>query len=631
MTVAVALNALVLQAQEFTFKSTTQFVVVNVSAKDKQGRPVEGLTASDFTVLENGTPQKIVAFEYQRLDRNSDPPPVIPEQSEGLTPGAVRFKNRRLLVIFLDRSSLPPAEFWRVQDAALKFVSEQMTPQDVVAVMSYAKKLEVLQEFTADRDQLIKIIGGLAVENDEDEAEEDSEAEFAIFNTDRKLSALEDAVRLVGALPERKALVYFAGGRGGGTGLENQSQLRSTANAAVRANVVIYTVDARGLAAQAPIGNASVASPGGIGIFSGQAILQSQQQRGGEDETLYRLAKETGGKSLLNTNDLAVGLREAQKDLSSYYILGFYSSNTEPDGKFRRIKVEVSRKLAASLDYRNGYFAPKQFSHMTAADRERQLEEALVLGDPMMDIRVALEVDYFQTSGNRYFVPVAVKIPGSAIEFSADQASSRVDFVVQVKNVTGAVAATVRDNLEIKFQPELSNRAVHYDTALLLAPGPYTLKFVARENVTGKMGTFETTFFVPDLATEVDYLPISSVVLSNHRENVTATPAKHPLVQDGEKLVPSVTRVFRPDQQMHVYLEKYHPAAATIRVGFYRGKVKAFESEPMEITDSAVRLSLGLGTLQPGRYTCQVSVLAPGAQRFAFWRAPVAILESSTR
>jgi hypothetical protein len=497
------------------------------------------------------------------------------------------------------------------------------------------------------------VINGLTVGLEDEAADDDdAEAEFMIFNTDRKLGALEDAVRMLGSLAERKALVYFAAGSGGGTGTENQSQLRSTINAAVRANVVFYPVDARGLTAQAPMGNASSASPGGIGLYSGDAARQTAIQLGGEDETLYRLAKETGGKALVDTNDLTLGLREAQKDLSSYYILGYYSSNAEPDGKYRRIKVDVSRKLAASLDYRNGYFASKEFKQFTAADRERQLEEALLLGDPITDIGVAIEVDYFQTERNRYFVPVAVKIPGSAIEFPEGGGGTRLDFIAQVKNVTGAVAATVRDNIEIKLPAEaaaqLANRTVHYDTAFLLAPGPYTLKFVTRENVTGKMGTFETAFFVPDLATEVDYLPISSVVLSNRREKITEAvgtgkkdrgrPAQHPLVQDGEKVIPSVTRVFRKDQQMYVYLESYRPAPGTpqpvtVRVGFYRGKVKAFESEPLQVTGALtplskvpVTLSVPLANLQPGRYTCQVSVLAPTAQKFAFWRAPIVLL-----
>ena len=113
----------------------------------------------------------------------------------------------------------------------------------------------------------------------------------------------------------------------------------------------------------------------------------------------------------------------------------------------------------------------------------------------------------------------------------------------------------------------------------------------------------------------------------------------NPLVQDGEKLVPSVTRVFRKDQEMYVFLEAYQPGAEkTQRVvatlGLYRGNVKAFETAPLQITEGMdprtkavpVRFTFPLSKLEPGRYICQVSVLDPTARRFAFWRAPVVLL-----
>ena len=115
--------------------------------------------------------------------------------------------------------------------------------------------------------------------------------------------------------------------------------------------------------------------------------------------------------------------------------------------------------------------------------------------------------------------------------------------------------------------------------------------------------------------------------------------AEHPLIQDGQKLVPSVTRVFRTDQEMYVYLEAYQPAAQKTElmaatVSFYRGKVKAFETEPLQVADGLnpktkalpLRFSVPLAKLPPGRYTCQVSVLDPTAQKFAFWRAPMVLL-----
>jgi hypothetical protein len=215
------------------------------------------------------------------------------------------------------------------------------------------------------------------------------------------------------------------------------------------------------------------------------------------------------------------------------------------------------------------------------------------------------------------------------------------------------VQGNVRDYQEIKLKGEtagqLTKRTLAYDTGFTLAPGTYTLKFLARENETGKMGTFETKFVVPDLTTQVKYLPISSVVLSNQRQDMStalATAEKdkkliaaNPLVQDNQKLVPSVTRVFKKEQDMYVFLEAYQPEATTTQpivatVSFYRGKVKAFETAPLEVNEGLnakskalpVRFSIPLGKLAPGRYTCQVSVLDPAAQKFAFWRAPIVMV-----
>ena len=113
----------------------------------------------------------------------------------------------------------------------------------------------------------------------------------------------------------------------------------------------------------------------------------------------------------------------------------------------------------------------------------------------------------------------------------------------------------------------------------------------------------------------------------------------NPLVADNQKLVPSVTRVFRQDENMNVYLEAYQPTAEktlpiTATAAFYRGTVKAFESAPLRIADGLdpkskavpLRFSLPLERVQPGSYTCQVTVLQPGLKEFAVWRAPVVLL-----
>lgn len=679
--------------KELRISVTTQLVVEDVLIKGKDGKPIPDLKASDFIVTEDGKPQDIKVFEFQTLEQESSdtpPPSVRPatvsparrEKSEvqPLTtleiaperPGDLKYRNRRLMALFFDMTSMPIQDQRRAQTAALKFLQTQMKPADLVAIMTFSSDVKVLEDFTDDRDLLEKdirslVIGegqGFETSNQDDSAADtgaafqQDDAEFNIFNTDRQLSALETAAKMLGSLNEKKSLVYFASGIQK-NGLDNQAQLRSTINAAIRANVSFYPIDARGLVAQAPLGDATKGSPGGQGMYSGSSARAQTNNFQNQQETLYTLAADTGGKALLDNNDLSMGIVQAQKDMTSYYVIGYYSNNSAQDGHFRRVKITVKDKSAlariAKIDYRQGYYADKQFNKFSESDKEHQLAQALALGDPITDMDLAMELDYFRLARDRYFVPLAVKIPGSEIELArhggAD--STRLDFIGEIRNSKGTTVANVRDNIQVKMKGEsgqqLAKTTLEYDTGFTLPPGSYTAKFLARENETGKMGTYESNFVVPDLTTEQKYLPISSVVLSNQRERLDAALAtaekdkkilaSHPLIENGVKLVPSVTRVFRTDQNLYVYLEAYQPTAETTQpvvanVGFYRGKVKAFETEPLRVSEGLnpktkavpLRFSVPLAKLKPGKYTCQVSVLDPAAQKFAFWRAPVVIL-----
>ena len=671
------------------FQTTTQLVVVNVAAKTKSGEPITGLKPSDFTITEDGKAQQIKVFEYQQMDNSPLAPPVlarrevetaaaspaIPAVKAAIAPsiapakaGEIKYKDRRLLVLFFDQAGMAVAEQLRAQQSALKFLNTQITQSDLVAVMTYSTDLAILQDFTSDRDLLTKVVKGISIgdvgmsngstgsdsEGDTGSAYTSDDTEFNIFNTDRKLAALESAVKMLGSLPEKKALVYFASGMNL-TGIDNQAQLRATVNAAIRGNVAFYPVDARGLVAQAPLGDATQASQGGQGMYSGSSMRSAQSSFQAQQETMYTLASDTGGKALLDNNDLSAGIVQAQKDIASYYILGYYSSNTALDGHYRRIKVQIKSNLTAKLDYRSGYFASKEFKKFDSSDRERQLQEALMLDDPVTDLTLALEIDYFREAKDRYFVPVSVKIPGSDIELArrGGAESTRLDFIGEIRDSKNMLAGTVRDEITVKLKGEntgqLTRKNLEYDSGFTLKPGAYTLKFLARENETGKMGTFETKFTVPDLTTDTKRLPISSVVLSYQREQVSAAVASveknkkliaaNPLVQDGQKLVPSVTRVFRKDQEMYVYLEAYQPGAEKTQtmvatVSFIIGGVKVFETEPLKVTEGLnakskavpLRFSVPLAKLQAGRYTCQVSVLEPSVQKFAVWRAPMVLL-----
>jgi VWFA-related protein len=670
-----------------TISVSTQLVVETVVVKDKQGKSIDGLTAKDFTITENGIPQSIRLCEHQDLPETPATSPSRLTTPEDLKlyyrlansrilpepPGSVRYKNRRLLALYFDMTAMPPVDQLRSLNAAQKFIRTQMQPADLVAILRYSGgAVDVLQDFTDDRNRLLSIIETMIVGEGQESAEATDDAsssdtgaafgqddsEFNIFNTDRQLSALQTAANMLGQLSEKKSLIYFASGLRL-NGIDNQAQLHATIDAAIRANVSFWPIDARGLVAQAPLGDATQGSPGGISIYSGASALAATTNFQQSQDTLFALAGDTGGKALLDDNDLTRGIVHAEQTVSSYYILGYYTSNTAQDGKFRRIKISLNNDPVASLDYRQGYYAGKQFRKFNTADKERQLEDALMLEDPITDLTIAMEIDYFQLNRAEYFVPVVVKIPGRELALAKRGGAEHtlIDFIGEIKDDYGGMTVSnVRDKVNIKLSDataaELSKRPIEYDTGFTLLPGKYTIKFLARDDETGRIGTYQTSFVIPNLNREQKRIPISSVVLSSQRIDFrdalyNTSKAKdedrkevvNPLVQNGLKLIPSVTRVFSKSRDMYVYLQAYEQGLPTAQpviayVSFYRAKAKVFESRPIEVAQSAndrlqtmpLSFSIALNQLPPGQYDCQVTVLNPAGQKGAFWRAPIMIV-----
>jgi VWFA-related protein len=541
-----------------------------------------------------------------------------------------------------------------------------MTPSDLLAVMAFqGGAVRVRQDFTDDRAKLREVIATLMYGDDlNNDGIPDTpdggtpfgqdDGEFNVFNTDRRLAALQTAVTMLRPLPEQKVLLYFQSGLRL-TGTDNQAQLRATINAAVRANVTLNPIDARGLVATAPLGDASRASPSGAALFSGQMAMSMMTGFQQSQDTLYALAKDTGGKALLDFNDLSAGIVQAAKAVTSYYIIGYYSSHTATDGRFRRIKVTLNGHPSAELAFRPGYYADKAFANFTGADKERQLEEALMLENPITEVTIAMEVNFFQLNRAEYFVPVAVKIPGSELAIARGRGAPRteIDFIGIVKDEYGNTVQNIRDRLPIRLTDDAANqlatRPIQYDTGFTLLPGKYVIKVLTRDAETGRIGTYQGDFTIPNLNREETRLPISSVVLSSQRvvmsdalftvQQKVDGQITNPLVHDGQKLFPSITRVFSTSRDMYVYLQAYQRGATTTQplvafVTFYQGDAKAFETAPIPVTEGLnerskavpIKISVPLQTLQPGRYDCQVTVLEPAGKKIAFWRAPVVLV-----
>jgi VWFA-related protein len=673
------------QSPDAKFETTAQLVVLDVTVTDKSGKVIEGLTAKDFTVTEDGVPQTIKFCEPQKMLDTATPPPVGAAPAKPLDSGRakvdsvtsiqiatepagdIRYRDRRLLVLYFDMGAMPPPDQLRAESAAITFVSKNMQGPDLMAVMSFSDGVHVLQDFTDDRDQLLKVINKLFIGEgqgfDEATADDSSadtgtafgedDSEFNLFNTNRQLAALQTALKMLGALNEKKALVYFASGMNL-NGVDNQSQFQAATNAAVRANVTIFAVDSRGLIAAPPLGDATRGSPGGVAMYNGGSAMAGAMNLQKTQDSMYALATDTGGKALLDNNDLGRGIIEAEQSIGDYYILGYYSSNTKMDGKYRRIKLTYNGDPSAKVSYRQGYFGPKLFSKFTSSDKEMQLHDALMLGDPITELTMQMEVNYFEMNSAEYTVPVTAKIPGSelALAKKGGYEHTVIEFIGEVKDEYSSTVTNVRDTYDIKLTGEtaaqLAKQPIQYDTVLTLLPGTYTIKLLARDDETGHIGTYMKKFVIPNLAKEQKRIPISSVVLSGQRQNVRDAlinakqkqPTVSPLVEDGIKLLPSVTDVFSRSRDMYVYLQAYEPGAVAVQplvafVTFYRGDQKAFETSPLPVTEAMtnklktmpLRFQFSLGKLPPGKYNCQVTVLDPAANKAAFWQRPVMLVQ----
>ena len=332
--------------QAFILRAQTNLVLVDVRVYDKSGKPVTDLQQSDFRVTEDGVQQTISAFSLENVEKLAQatggneqaqvidlaklPPEVNAEQV---------LQDHRLLVFFFDLSSMQPDELMRALKASSDFVTNRMTPADLIAVVTYSSSLRVTQDFTNNRDSLKKALRAILVgeessslattgaigeaggtdangmeivTQDVSDAFTPDETEFNIFNTDEKLAAIESLATMLRNVPGRKSVIHFSSGITR-TGQENQATLRAATDAANQADVSLYTMDARGLAALPPGGDASSSSPSGtahlfrLGCGVAGFLLARQPRNPGRPRHRH------GGKNLLRSERFHPRLRRSSE------------------------------------------------------------------------------------------------------------------------------------------------------------------------------------------------------------------------------------------------------------------------------------------------------------------------------
>jgi len=451
-------------------------------------------------------------------------------------------------------------------------------------------------------------------------------------------------------IPGKKSIIQFTSGITQ-TGEENRSELIAATNSANRSNVSIYSVDSHGLMTATPGGDASTGASGGNAMFTGATVVSQSQSRQDARDTLATLAGDTGGRTFFDVGDFGKVFQSVQSDTSGYYLVGYYSTNAATDGSWRRVHVKIDPLPAGvRIRAREGYYAPKNFGIFTTEDRERQLEQAFQSETPEVELPVAVETSQFRLNAKQVFVPIDAKIAPSALQWAQKRGSRETafDFAAEVRDAkSNRVVGALRDTITVKIDAEhfqdIQQHSLVYQGGIVLAPGEYKLKFLARENESGRIGTFEEKLSLAPPQT--DHLQVSSMLLSSQVEAVqnTAQIKTQALAQDaklksspldvgGERIIPSVTRVFTGDQTLYVFFQAYAPEKAdanSLRAGlvFFRNGQRLSDTPMVTPTEydektrtASFRLSLPLAMLNAGRYTVQAIVVDAGTSYAAFAR-----------
>jgi VWFA-related protein len=560
------------QARPPQFRSGIDLVQVDVSVLDRDRRPVRGLTAQNFTILENGKPQGVAAF--QAVDMPDELPPPTPWMRD-VIPDVRRndeaIEHRLVVIVMDDASMIAQPAFVRSAKEIAHRVIDALGPSDLSAVL-FTLDNRKSQEFTPDRARLHEAVERFAAgfrtvgmapgmaEATNTMALAESNAFYAAVGT------LEKAAEYLASVPQRrKALIYVSVGVpvdtelsatpqliGGGIGgqslqgmLANVTQrMQRVFRQAQLANVNIYPVDPAGL--------------GGMEAYiesqraAGRVMFPYENSRNYLD-FLQTLAANTGGRAFTNTNEFASSVAQIFRENASYYLLGYRSPDANPDGKFRRIEVRVDRP-GLEVRARNGYYAAKAEDLERAVRRPPSpIAEAISGLLPKGEVPMQLAVAPFRLpsrSESGVAIVTAVRQPANT---EAVAVVEKVDLAVYAYNNDGKLIASQALRADVRVRAG-TNGQIGYEllSQLTLKPGRYQLRFGAHIPSLKTNGSVYYDLEVPDFADLP--LSLSGVVLSVSPSLMVAPRDR---LKNLLPVVPTAQRDFRSTNRVTAFLQVY--------------------------------------------------------------------------
>ena len=608
-------------------KVTSNLVSLDVIVKDKKGKAVTDLNREDFTVIENGVAQKIEFFDStlttneatQTTKANESPQPNS-RTGNGLP--------RNIIALVLDGQSTGVTNLKHVRAGIVKYIRERISDSDSVALFSISSGLQLLQPFTQDKAKLITAVENASdssTVSKTSEARDISQnisalreqiaggvtepiaatpaagaAGSAAAQTRIAQRMLEQYIQLRSALsaqqtrpvlaalaaiseglrliPGKKTLVMFSEGFVATEALDWQVQ--STIDIANRANVAIYIIDSGGLTGGTPQSGAlAPSSPlGGISAATdmehrrragaGESVFDITRQEGlnRQQDLLYRISEDTGGRFLKNTNDIAGGLERIDAEIRSRYTLAYRSTDTNFDGSFRKVKIEV-RRPDTNVVARPGYYAipPNQVVPFSPDEQKLLANFANLQAHPALPL--SMELNSFRSTEYNYIVPLSFEIPPSALRFERKGDQQRLQLeVLAVIRAEGQdrILSRLGGNFDVSLTKEqyesIVNDKIFYRQDVELGTGNYTVDLMVRDRLSGKSAAKRQQLVLPVAGSD---FYASDAVLSRHAEPLKQKAGNIDVLSEGDLHIrPSPSREFHSTDNLIIFFKLYNAALA---------------------------------------------------------------------
>jgi VWFA-related protein len=537
-----------------TFRGQVDIVSVDVFVTDPAGVPVPNLTLDDFELFEDGRQQAITSFAAVDIPINPPPP---------FTPSALRAdvatnegSDGRLYVIALDE--ITPDLALRARHYLRTFIAEHFEPNDVGVIVNLGRAARSeAQDFTSDRGLLLAAVDKLKGWPPADLSAIRGAVELQRRAQAAALKALINSLARIPA--RRKALIYIGQNtmgdvyrvidyRGGVLPLELED-LRAAITEAMRGGVAIYALHACGLSPGGTLGETETREPGAC-----DADLDVVAQ-------YRRLASATGGFALVNSNDFDQALARVVQENSTYYVLGFSSTNDRRDGRYRRLEVRV-RRPGLTVRTRDGYIAPSQSDRPVARTPPAALTARDIVASPVENATVPVRVfaAAFKGAGrNDATVVITAEVDGSQLGFAArdNPIRGQVEVVSAAVSAGGKITHGPEPVFDLALDSETYERAAAHGirvvSALTLRPDRYQLRVAAGNSKASRLGSVMYDLEVPDF--NKSPLALSTVVLMTAADrSVTATPKALAGVLS---MAPTVKREFASGTSLSLYFEAY--------------------------------------------------------------------------